>query len=69
VTSQDASKALANIEIVHPYGHLGPLPWQGTNGFAFGGIAGRKIIQISERIKTFYEQLQDADDMAAMKKP
>jgi hypothetical protein len=41
-------KGMANIEIVHPYGHLGPLPWQSTNGFAFGGIAGRKIIQINE---------------------
>jgi hypothetical protein len=70
VDAQRAAQALAGAKIIHPYGHLGALPWQDSHlGLHFGGDphGSTDILRISARIKTFYEQLQDEVDLAAIK--
>jgi hypothetical protein len=57
ITSERAAQAISNLQIFHPYGAVGPLPWQSsTKGVNFGQhINGKKLIEISKDIKTFTE--------------
>lgn len=63
-----AAEALKAIRIIHPYGSLGKLPWQDSAGLEFGGVLGAThLIQVSQRIRTFYEQMQDDSDLDLIK--
>ncbi len=52
-----AAEVLRNLEIHHPYGMVGRLPWQDhAAGFEFGGEPdGKKLIDLSEELRTFTE--------------
>lgn len=65
IPSAEAAELVATLNIYHPYGTLGPLPWQaaGTASVPFGvNVEYADLRQISERIKTFTEQHQDDDE-------
>lgn len=53
----EAAGIISQIDIYHPYGSAGLLPWQDQNhGIFFGEeIDGDKLIRIAEGIKTFTE--------------
>jgi hypothetical protein len=57
VSDADAAKLIEYIEIYHPYGSVGPLPWQGnSNSTEFGEeIKKGKLLELSNKIKTFTE--------------
>lgn len=57
ITAEAAASALAHLEIYHPYGTVGRLPWMGGNeGIAFGAEPSTiSLVQLAQRIRTFSE--------------
>lgn len=53
----EATEALANLEIFHPYGIVGQLPWQvGTDKVAFGADVGPDVlVGLLDQLHTFTE--------------
>jgi hypothetical protein len=53
----EAARALEKLEIIHPYGTVGMLPWQGeAAGIDFGGIpSGAELLAASSTLRTFTE--------------
>lgn len=60
ITISEAAELLAPVEFLHPYGSLGPLPWQdpatGTS-VPLGGGDGSDVWAIGSRIRTFTESV------------
>lgn len=68
VDEADASTAIKNLKIIHPYGDIGCLPWQETDGIPFGFGANRSAMQfMASRIKTFTEQIEQQDVLNAIR--
>ena len=57
ITSERAAEALSNMQIFHPYGSVGQLPWQNLrDGVEYGSnVGGEKLVRVSEGIRTFTE--------------
>jgi hypothetical protein len=57
LTVSDTVQSLRNLEICHPYGSAGSLPWQGRdNATPFGAQPNaRQLLQLASEIKTFSE--------------
>ncbi len=52
-------RALSKLEILHPYGQVGYLPWQDKSPkVAFGSSGAEKLLSISEGIQTFTEAVE-----------
>jgi hypothetical protein len=65
-----ARAIVESVAIYHPYGVAGSLPWQsGGLSVPFGETrAGRSLLDIATQIKTFTEQTEDHESLAAMRK-
>lgn len=53
-----ASEVLTHLEIYHPYGMVGKLPWQGgeNEGFEFGGTpTPMQLLSLADQLRTFTE--------------
>jgi hypothetical protein len=60
-----AARIVNGLTILHPYGTVGPLPWQASHEakVSFGtGPAQVKLLEIARNIRTFSEQLADSED-------
>ncbi len=58
INENEAAELMQNLEIFHPYGKVGSLPWQNEGGpsISFGGTAsGQDLLNISSQIRTFTE--------------
>lgn len=57
ISDQDAAHILKSLEIHHPYGTIGSLPWSNTNtGISYGSEIGHlEILEAAMKIKTFTE--------------
>lgn len=57
VTPEAAAEALTHLDIYHPYGTVGRLPWMGgADKIAYGGEpSARQLVQLAGRIRTFTE--------------
>lgn len=67
--SDDIAAACVNsLEIYHPYGTVGHLPWQkGPNTVDFGATATPiELASLSTQIKTFTERVEDTSTVDAM---
>ncbi len=55
----EAQALCARLEVLHPYGSLGPLPWQSQTPEAveFGAASTQPIEKISATLRTFTEQV------------
>jgi len=64
----EAMKLVESIKIFHPYGPVGPKPFPadiaGDGGVPFGSPDRGNILELSENIKTFTEQLTDHTQLA-----
>lgn len=64
----DAADIMDSLRIVHPYGSLGPLPWQSrdpTDRVAFGGfLGGDRLLKTSQNILTYGERVEDPTRLA-----
>lgn len=54
--------AVESLEVLHPYGTLGPLPWQGSPAVPFGG-AHVDLATAYNSIRTYSEQLEDKTEL------
>lgn len=56
VNDAEAKEALSALDILHPYGVIGLLPWQADEHIPFGTDADRRVLtRASANIKTFSE--------------
>ena len=64
IESDEAASVLATLDITHPYGQVGKLPWQDlNNGIRFGETPRDfRILNIADEIKTFTEQSHSDDE-------
>ncbi|MBB4262670.1 hypothetical protein [Bradyrhizobium sp. CIR3A] len=53
-----AVETVENLTIIRPYGSLGPLPWQSSEGIEFGSY-NRNLFKMSTNLRTFTETLGD----------
>lgn len=62
ITSDRAAEALTHLQVFHPYGSVGSLPWQrGSGGIEYGAtVGGRTLINASKGIRTFTEGVDPA---------
>lgn len=52
----ESGKYVNEIEIYHPYGVVGSLPWQDKQSVAFGSkISSKELLNLTSKIKTFTE--------------
>ena len=60
-----AAEVLESLDIFHPYGSVGPLPWQSVRGgVPFGAaLLGNQLVNISKSIHTYSEQIQDKETL------
>lgn len=56
IKHDEAGKLVNEIEIYHPYGIVGGLPWQGDQSVAFGAeLNAQELLYSTHQIKTFAE--------------
>jgi hypothetical protein len=63
MTPDEARDTLACLEIYHPYGMVGKLPWQGDklNGIEFGDTPSPKqLLSLADELRTFTEGVDPA---------
>jgi hypothetical protein len=59
-----AAELISRLEIIHPYGSVGPLPFEGSgnSSVAYGAdVHESSLIEAAGRIRTFTEQIEDED--------
>lgn len=60
LSGNDAASLLSSVEFIHPYGSLGPLPWQaaaGTPSVPLGGMKHLNCFKVGESLLTFTESV------------
>ncbi|MFT3807558.1 hypothetical protein [Arenimonas sp.] len=70
ISNSQAAELMKKLPIRHPYGVVGRLPWQEGEGIQvpFGStLEGTGLLQVSERIKTFTERIDEGDQLESMK--
>lgn len=70
VGEQEAADVVKQAKILHPYGSLGALPWQGQRDqlpFAFDRCEGQNLLAMAERIRTFGEQIAERTTINAIR--
>jgi hypothetical protein len=69
LSEAEAADVCRNFKIYHPYGSLGPLPYQdGQQGTPFGGeIRAARLIAIADRIKTYSEAVDEVSEPSFVK--
>lgn len=61
LSESDAAQLVRSLNIVHPYGTVGDLPWQGKEGVPFGGSDDAyELVMVAEQIRTFTETTVNA---------
>jgi hypothetical protein len=58
---------MARLNISHPYGVVGCLPWQNAASVVFGGRMNMKLLDIANDIRTFTERMEDDAALAAIR--
>jgi hypothetical protein len=64
----DAREIAKSLKIYHPYGRLGPLPWESPDGegIEFGAEETAPLLRMWQNLRTFTEQIDEKDDLAGM---
>ena len=57
ISVAEAGKILNRLDVIHPYGSIGPLPWADKSGVEFGKTPDLELAP--DRILTFSEQIND----------
>ncbi len=70
ISKEYASELVNGIEIYHPYGVVGSLPWQNHQSVDFGELPdSSKILDIASQIKTFTEGTDpDSSEITSIRK-
>jgi hypothetical protein len=67
MSEAEAKEAAKQLKIFHPYGSLGPLPWEDGAGTGYGDADYARLIDVSQRIRTFTEQVEESESLASMR--
>ncbi len=70
IPAADAQAITSTLQIYHPYGRIGELPWQRSdaNGLDFGADAsGEVLIEAAQQLRTFTERASDFNMINEMK--
>ncbi|HNB26580.1 MAG TPA: hypothetical protein PLR41_06470 [Alphaproteobacteria bacterium] len=68
ITSDKARRLCENINVLHPYGTVGPLPgWRGKGNFVDFGSNKADIGQLADSIRTYTETTDDTAELNAIK--
>lgn len=67
LTELESEDIVSTLQIIHPYGTVGPLPWQNRNRHVRFGSTQTDLREAARRIKTFTEGLDDDDMLAKMR--
>lgn len=72
LSSDEATATIRSIDIFHPYGTVGPLPWiapSTSTGVEYGGEAhAQELVNLATKIRTFTEGTDEKDsDIAAIR--
>jgi hypothetical protein len=69
VDQPTAKSVMQHLTILHPYGMIAKLRWQGDCGIPFGFPANRQnLMMMADQIKTYTEQIEDNDTLSAIKR-
>lgn len=60
VSIPESEKIVRKLKIIHPYGQIGNLPWQGGNSISFGAKSA-PLISLVGLIRTFSEGMADEE--------
>jgi len=68
IDESTASDVMSKLNIIHPYGTIGELPWQDKSGIPFGFKANRANMEfMAPRIRTYTEQIEKSQVLEAMR--
>jgi hypothetical protein len=68
LSDPEARTVLGTLTVLHPYGTIAKLPWQGDGGLPFGFPINRpNLLMMSGQIRTFTEQQEDNQTLDAIK--
>jgi len=67
ISETEAATIVTDLQILRPYGGLGPLPFQGEPGAVPFGTENADLAAIAKNIRTFTEPAATAHDHAAIK--
>lgn len=67
ISTEESQEISRQLRIFHPYGSLGPLPWEESDGTEFGDADHAPLIEVSTRIRTFTEQVEESESLASMR--
>ena len=69
IDSQKSQSISSKLEVFHPYGVVGSLPWQSNRGVDFGSeLSGRQILEMTLNIRTFHERTQEGISLDEMRR-
>jgi len=70
ITPNEAGELVNGMEIYHPYGKVGNLPWQGQNAIDYGSEANsEQLLELAAQIKTFTEGTDpESSEIVAIRK-
>lgn len=67
LSQQEAADILSSIEIIHPYGSIGNIPYIDRSGVIFGDDpSGTELISIAKNIRTYSESAGERDRSTAI---
>jgi hypothetical protein len=59
IGEDEATKLMSKLRIHHPYGKLGHLPWEGSDGLSFGAEPRTTdLAELAKNIRTYNEEVQ-----------
>jgi hypothetical protein len=65
----EVAELMKGLNIYHPYGSVGDLPWQSGEGIEFGSEANEfRLLESSSRIRTFNEEVEDKTKIEEIRK-
>ncbi len=69
IKPDEAADIMQGFKILHPYGMVGRLQWQGERvSTPFGAnVSGRNLLSLSEQIKTYTERAEDEAEITEMR--
>lgn len=70
INEENVKDILSELEVYHPYGCIGSLPWQEKESFVDFGedVHGMKLLNITKKIKTFTEGMSDIKQLKVMRR-
>ena len=66
IDEKTSQEICADLHVIHPYGCVGQLPTSSEQGVPFGTTDTRDCLKLAQGIKTYSEQITEADNQLAI---